>query len=154
MKRNFTIINSLKKHEKSEVFEDDVNKIQVDSLRWKEGGTVIPGQKLHYRCGDCEDMKSCPPRLLVLLALLSHSSRANLDIGQSELRSLLEAALERHLPAGGGRERRQVQSAEPGAVMYLPLGGDSNVRSQILYLSTGRTMWLTIFSSSTGYFYK
>ena len=84
-------------------------------------------------------MKSCPPRLLVLLALLSHSSRANLDIGESELRSLLEAALERHLPAGGGRERRQVQSAEPGAVMYLPLGGDSNVRSQILYLNTGRT---------------
>ena len=84
------------------------------------------------------------PGLLVLLALLSHTSRASLDTG-SELKLLLEAALERHLPARGGRERRQVESAEPGAVMYLPLGGNSNVRSQILtspldisaYLATG-----------------
>ena len=66
--------------------------------------------------------------LLALLTLLCYCE-AQPD-RETELRSLLEAALDKHLPdAGVRRERRQVQSAEPGAVMYLPLGGNSNVRS-------------------------
>ena len=72
---------------------------------------------------------------LVLLTLLtlSDTTRASVDM-ESQLESLLMAALDKHLPAGqtgGGRERRQVESAEPGAVMYLPLGGSSNVRSSL-----------------------
>jgi hypothetical protein len=71
---------------------------------------------------------------------------------EEELRRLLEAALDRHLPPRGetGREagaeegrgpvrvgawlvgrhraRRQVQSAPPGALMYLPVGGSGSVR--------------------------
>ena len=66
--------------------------------------------------------------LLLLSTFLPYCSAAPAD-KQSALRALLEAALEDHLPeAGVRRERRQVQAANPGAVMYLPLGGSSNVR--------------------------
>ena len=57
----------------------------------------------------------------------------------NQLRSLLEAALDKHLPAiphlqrqplyhHRTREGRQLQSAEPGAIMYLNVGGGGNVR--------------------------
>ena len=68
-----------------------------------------------------------------------------------QLRALLEAALDKHVPAipphqthplhhykrqplyhHRTREGRQLQSAEPGAIMYLNIGGGGNVR---LYLT-------------------
>ena len=86
-------------------------------------------------------MKSGPGILVLLTQLvLSLTNTASLDM-ESQLESLLLAALDKHLPAGqagGGRERRQVQSAQPGALMYLPIGGNSNVRSSLsLSLSSG-----------------
>ena len=84
-----------------------------------------------------------PPGILVLLAwlALSHSTTttntstpASMDMMESQLESLLVAALDKHLPSGraeGGRERRQVQSAEQGALMYLPIGGAGNVRCSL-----------------------
>ena len=72
--------------------------------------------------GQLDTMKTV--RLLCLIPLLSHCAQSH-----SQLKSLLQAALEKHLPvAAARRERRQVQSAEAGAVMYLPLGGKTNVR--------------------------
>ena len=67
-----------------------------------------------------------------------------------QLRALLEAALDKHVPAippyqrhplhhhkrqplyhHRTREGRQLQSAEPGAIMYLNIGGGGNVRSYL-----------------------
>ena len=94
---------------------------QVDYL-----GTVI---SLSQDCGDFVDMKSFSG-VLFLLLIMCDTFTASLLMGsqRSQLKSLLEAALEKHLPAGKTRERRQVESAEPGAVMYLPLGGANNIR--------------------------
>ena len=85
-------------------------------------------------------MKSGPGVLVLLTQLvLSLTNTASLDM-ESQLESLLLAALDKHLPtgqAGAGRERRQVQSAQPGALMYLPIGGNSNFRSSPHSLSSG-----------------
>ena len=87
--------------------------------------TVIQGQG---RQSSSLERSMKTGNLLLLSTLLPYCSAAHPD-QQSALRSLLEAALEDHLPeAGLRRERRQVQAADPGAVMYLPLGGSSNVR--------------------------
>ena len=65
-------------------------------------------------------------RMLVSIELSISECKANKE-RESLLRSLMEAALQQHYPVVE-RERRQVQSAEPGAVMYLPLGGSNSVR--------------------------
>ena len=87
---------------------------QVNALLLSRIGGVDTGQ--------LDTMKTV--RLLCLIPLLSHCAQSH-----SQLKSLLQAALEKHLPVAAARRgRRQVQSAEAGAVMYLPLGGKTNVR--------------------------
>ena len=80
-------------------------------------------------------------RIILLVSAALQTIHASAETKQ--LRSLLEAALDEHLPAiphlqrkpqydHRTRDGRQIQSAEPGAIMYLNIGGGGNVR---LYLT-------------------
>ena len=69
------------------------------------------------------------------MPLLIHSSQQDQDIDQKRLKLLLESELDKYIPPvaprkveNNSREKRQVQSADPGAIMYLPVGGSGNVR--------------------------
>merc|ERR1712217_78418 len=79
--------------------------------------------------------------LIFLLVTLTRTSQQQNADRKLQLKSVLESALDRHLPPQspptplrqqqqqpGGREGRQLQSADPGAIMYLPIGGGGNVR--------------------------
>ena len=53
----------------------------------------------------------------------------------AELNSILKESLDKYVPnrktilaMENKRQRRQIQSAEPGAIMYLPIGGSGNIR--------------------------
>ena len=89
-------------------------------------------------------------RKLLLMSAVLQTIHANAD-DTKQLRALLEAALDKHVPAipphqghplhhhkrqplyhHRTREGRQLQSAEPGAIMYLNIGGGGDVR---LYLT-------------------
>ena len=71
---------------------------------------------------------------MILIAFLFHSSHQTID--QKKLKALLMSALDTYIPEpprykkaeNNTREKRQVQSADPGAIMYLPIGGSGNVR--------------------------
>ena len=77
-------------------------------------------------------------RIFLLMVASLQTLQATADTNR--LRSLLEAALDEHVPAAPPRPRhhqpshhrtregRQLQSAEPGAIMYLNIGGGGNVR--------------------------
>ena len=84
-------------------------------------------------------------RIFLLAAAALQTIQASADTKM--LRSLLEAALDKHVPAipqeqlhphqqrdphhqghHRTREGRQIQSADPGAIMYLNIGGGGNVR--------------------------
>ena len=71
---------------------------------------------------------------LVLLVGFSYQSGVNTEL----MRKLLISALNKHLPQpqqrihdyddNDKRAGRQIQSADPGAIMYLPIGGSGNIR--------------------------
>ena len=84
-------------------------------------------------------------RIFLLMSAVLQTIHASAETNQ--LRALLEAALDKHVPAipppqrhalhhhkiqplrhHRTREGRQLQSAEPGAIMYLNIGGGGNVR--------------------------
>lgn len=66
--------------------------------------------------------------ILQFTLLVTFTIQVRGDINE-ELRSLLDKALEDHLPRRHQRRNvRQVKSADPGALMYLPIGGAGNVR--------------------------
>ena len=69
---------------------------------------------------------------LVMTAVLQ---AIHADVDTKHLRSVLEAALDQHVPVNvhHSREGRQLQSADPGAIMYLPIGGGGNVRYYTVY---------------------
>ena len=85
-------------------------------------------------------------RIFLLVAASLQTILASDDTKQ--LRSLLEAALDKHVPAiphipqqqqhphhqghHRTREGRQIQSADPGAIMYLNIGGGGNVRLTLI----------------------
>ena len=85
-------------------------------------------------------------RIFLLVAASLQTILASDDTKQ--LRSILEAALDKHVPAiphtpqqrqhphhqghHRTREGRQIQSADPGAIMYLNIGGGGNVRLTLI----------------------
>ena len=89
-------------------------------------------------------------RIFLLAAAALQTIHASADTKM--LRPLLEAALDKHVPAQQQqhhhqqqdphhqghhrtREGRQIQSAEPGAIMYLNIGGGGNVRLTSILIS-------------------
>ena len=73
--------------------------------------------------------------MVVLLSILRPSHQN--DVDSKLLKQLLQDALDQHLPepkeklnrsTRDTRNGRQIQSADPGAIMYLPIGGGGNIR--------------------------
>ena len=72
--------------------------------------------------------------IFIILTLIGLSHQSDVDTGL--LKQLLVTALDKHLPEPRrvadqdvGRSGRQIQSADPGAIMHLPIGGSGNIRS-------------------------
>ena len=72
-------------------------------------------------------------RIFLVMTVVLQAIHA--DVDTKHLRSVLEAALDQHVPVNvhHSREGRQLQSADPGAIMYLPIGGGGNVRYTVHY---------------------
>ena len=75
--------------------------------------------------------------IFIILTLLGLSHQSDVDTGL--LRQLLVTALDKHLHESrrvadqdDGRSGRQIQSADPGAIMYLPIGGSGNIRLNVI----------------------
>ena len=71
--------------------------------------------------------------IFIILTILGLSHQSDVDTGL--LRQLLVTALDKHLPEprrgadqDDVRSGKQIQSADPGAIMFLPIGGSGNIR--------------------------
>ena len=80
-------------------------------------------------------MIRCSMRVLLLVLFLSYICT---QCQANNLEDLLRKALDDHLPLKQpehpvpkqltSRNGRQIHSADPGALMYLPIGGSGNIR--------------------------